>query len=108
MDTSLYPDQPTLSGAKVMITGGAGFIGSSLAATLIEKNKVVILDNFHRNALEGKGVKLDLMTRQDGANSEAAYQQAIDTIRAADETGAAPLAFLKARSVAFVLESRLR
>ena len=34
---------------KVMITGGAGFIGYHLAKTLLEKNyKVDVLDNFHR------------------------------------------------------------
>jgi nucleoside-diphosphate-sugar epimerase len=37
---------------RVCITGGAGFIGSHLAAKLIEKNDVVLYDNLHRNALQ--------------------------------------------------------
>lgn len=37
---------------RVLITGGAGFIGTSLARRLITDNKVIIFDNFHRNSLE--------------------------------------------------------
>lgn len=39
--------------AKVVITGGAGFIGSSLAERLAEHNRVVLFDNMHRDALVG-------------------------------------------------------
>jgi nucleoside-diphosphate-sugar epimerase len=41
-----------LSGKKVFITGGAGFIGSSLAERLADGNLVTIYDNLHRNALQ--------------------------------------------------------
>lgn len=41
-----------LQGCVVLITGGAGFIGSSLAKELVEKNKVILFDNFSRNALQ--------------------------------------------------------
>jgi nucleoside-diphosphate-sugar epimerase len=37
---------------KVLITGGAGFIGSSLALQLKDTCEVVIFDNLHRNAFE--------------------------------------------------------
>jgi UDP-glucose 4-epimerase len=37
-----------------MITGGAGFIGSTLAEILVAYNQVVIYDNFKRDALSGK------------------------------------------------------
>ena len=30
---------------KIIITGGAGFIGSHLAEKLCKKNKVIIIDN---------------------------------------------------------------
>jgi nucleoside-diphosphate-sugar epimerase len=36
----------------VCITGGAGFIGSHLAARLVADNEVVVYDNLHRNALQ--------------------------------------------------------
>ncbi len=39
------------SAKRVFITGGAGFIGSSLAARLADQNKIVLYDNLHRNAL---------------------------------------------------------
>ena len=40
-----------ISSRRVLITGGAGFIGSSLTTRLVEDNDVVIFDNFHRDAL---------------------------------------------------------
>jgi nucleoside-diphosphate-sugar epimerase len=40
-------------GKRVFITGGAGFIGSSLARRLVEEGAYVVLfDNLHRNALK--------------------------------------------------------
>jgi UDP-glucose 4-epimerase len=36
---------------RILLTGGAGFIGSALAARLIDDNEVVILDNGQRDAL---------------------------------------------------------
>ena len=38
---------------KIVITGGAGFIGSHLVERLAPKNRVVILDNLHRDAIKG-------------------------------------------------------
>ena len=48
--------RPTLKGAHVLITGGAGFIGSALAAELVDDNTVTILDNFHRDAISGSAL----------------------------------------------------
>lgn len=39
---------------QIFITGGAGFIGSTLAGLLVESNKVVIYDSFDRDALKDK------------------------------------------------------
>lgn len=36
-----------LSGKNVIVTGGAGFIGSNLVEELCKKNKVLVIDNLH-------------------------------------------------------------
>ena len=41
----------------IFITGGAGFIGSTLAERLIDKNRVVLYDNLARNSLQDKPYK---------------------------------------------------
>jgi nucleoside-diphosphate-sugar epimerase len=41
-----------ITGKRVCITGGAGFIGSYLVQHLIEHNEIVVYDNLHRNALQ--------------------------------------------------------
>jgi UDP-glucose 4-epimerase len=43
----------SLTGRRVFITGGAGFIGTTLARRLVDANVVVALDNLHRDALSG-------------------------------------------------------
>ena len=43
----------SLSGKRIFITGGAGFIGTTLARRLVDENEVVALDNLHRDALSG-------------------------------------------------------
>ena len=42
--------------ARICITGGAGFIGSHLVERLATHNRVVIFDNFHRDALTASGL----------------------------------------------------
>ena len=36
---------------KIFITGGAGFIANTLIANLVDKNKITVYDNFHRDTL---------------------------------------------------------
>jgi UDP-glucose 4-epimerase len=40
-----------LQGKRIFITGGAGFIGTTLARQLVDENEVIALDNLHRDAL---------------------------------------------------------
>jgi nucleoside-diphosphate-sugar epimerase len=42
-----------LRGKRILITGGAGFIGTTLARQLVGDNEIVALDNLHRDALTG-------------------------------------------------------
>jgi UDP-glucose 4-epimerase len=42
-----------LTGKKILITGGAGFIGTTLARRLVDENQIVAVDNLHRDALGG-------------------------------------------------------
>ena len=42
-----------LQGKRILITGGAGFIGTTLARRLVDSNEIVALDNLHRDALTG-------------------------------------------------------
>jgi len=43
----------SLQGKRVLITGGAGFIGTTLAQRLLDANEVIAYDNLHRDALSG-------------------------------------------------------
>ncbi len=42
---------------KIFITGGAGFIGSTLVERLIAHNQVVVFDNFRRNSIQSKSLE---------------------------------------------------
>ena len=42
-----------LTGKRIVITGGAGFIGTTLARRLVDANEIVALDNLHRDTLQG-------------------------------------------------------
>ncbi len=42
-----------LEGKRILITGGAGFIGTTLARMLVEENEIIAVDNLHRDALSG-------------------------------------------------------
>jgi UDP-glucose 4-epimerase len=42
-----------LEGKRIFITGGAGFIGTTLARELVDRNTIVAYDNLHRDSLSG-------------------------------------------------------
>ncbi|MBU1695330.1 MAG: NAD-dependent epimerase/dehydratase family protein [Verrucomicrobia bacterium] len=46
-----------IKGKKIFITGGAGFIGSTLIGRLVEENPIVAYDNLARNALQSQAYK---------------------------------------------------
>ncbi len=41
-----------IRGKSIFLTGGAGFIGTTVVHRLLEHNKIVVYDNGHRNALK--------------------------------------------------------
>lgn len=45
-----------IEGKRIVITGGAGFIGSTLASRLADKNSIVLFDNLARNTIQHTGV----------------------------------------------------
>jgi UDP-glucose 4-epimerase len=42
-----------LTGRRIVVTGGAGFIGTTLARRLVDDNEIVAVDNLHRDTLGG-------------------------------------------------------
>jgi UDP-glucose 4-epimerase len=43
----------SLARKRIFVTGGAGFIATTLARRLVDANEVIALDNLHRDALSG-------------------------------------------------------
>jgi UDP-glucose 4-epimerase len=46
-----------VSDRRIVITGGAGFIGTKVAERLVDRNDVVIFDNLSRNSLAGSPIE---------------------------------------------------
>jgi UDP-glucose 4-epimerase len=46
-----------LKNKRIFITGGAGFIGATVAGRLIEDNQVMLFDNLHRDSLKDRAFK---------------------------------------------------
>ncbi len=45
---------PAIHNRRIFVTGGAGFIGSTLIGRLIDDNQITVYDDFRRDALSGK------------------------------------------------------
>lgn len=56
----------TIKAKKIMITGGAGFIGSHLSNRLSEDNELVIFDNFSRGIIDENLRKKDNVNFENG------------------------------------------
>jgi nucleoside-diphosphate-sugar epimerase len=41
-----------LTGKRILLTGGAGFIGTTIASRLVEDNEIVLFDNLTNNAMQ--------------------------------------------------------
>ena len=51
------PPGDQIADQRVVITGGAGFIGTKVAERLVERNNVVIFDNLSRNSLAASPIE---------------------------------------------------
>ncbi len=79
----------------VVVTGGAGFIGSHIAWELVKDNEVIVIDNLHTGKVENvpPGAKLvkadirdydaiaDLITQADYVFHEAAQVSVVESVR---------------------------
>jgi UDP-glucose 4-epimerase len=54
---------------NVLVTGGAGFIGSNLVEALVDEHEVTVLDNFHTGSMENlKSVTADIRVIEESCN----------------------------------------
>jgi UDP-glucose 4-epimerase len=69
-----------IRGKRILLTGGAGFIGTTLAGRLLDENRVVIFDNFHRDSLQGSlhGAHPNLEVRRGDVMDPAAVRAAVE------------------------------
>ena len=68
-------ESPTPSGERVLVTGGAGFVGSHLVEALVEENDVVVLDDLStgsRSHLPAEATLVEGDVRDDAALERAA------------------------------------
>lgn len=51
------PNRYHIKGSKILITGGAGFIGTRIARELADDNEIILFDNLHNNAYKTSGLE---------------------------------------------------
>jgi nucleoside-diphosphate-sugar epimerase len=69
-----------IHGSHIFITGGAGFIGTTLASRLADDNRVTLFDNLHNNALQHSALKdhPNVTLVQGDVMDEAGIEAALD------------------------------
>jgi len=72
-----------LKGKKIFITGGAGFIANILISKLINDNRIVVYDNFHRDTLT-KSVYVNHKNLTIIKGDVLDYQNVYDSMKGAD------------------------
>src|SRR3984893_19478138 len=92
-----------IEGKRVLITGGAGFIGTTLATRLVDANEVIAVDNLHRDALTGS----DLLEHPNFRFHEADVLDP-DTLRAVAQGATHFVHAAAIAGVATVIESPVR
>jgi len=63
--------------AKILLTGGAGFIGTALIEKLINENEIFVLDNLDRNSLKNKNFEVTLF-ETDIINYHEVYKNLVE------------------------------
>ena len=71
-----------LNDKRIFITGGAGFIGSTIAGRLLDQNVVTAFDNFARDALSSSGL-LDHPTLRVVRGEAGVRRQVLQRVRRA-------------------------
>lgn len=69
-----------ITGKRIFITGGAGFIGATIVGRLVADNEIVVFDTFGRDSLTGKpfGTHPNLRTVRGDVRDAAALAKAMD------------------------------
>ena len=66
--------------ANILVTGGAGFIGSNLVAELVRKHKVTVLDNFHSGKMSNLNDNVTVVNDSSGNIGDRFSNADIDVI----------------------------
>jgi len=55
---------------NVLVTGGAGFIGSNLVEALVDEHEVTVLDNFHTGSMQNLETVKDKINIIEGSSND--------------------------------------